>query len=337
MNSLIPNRFDEGFLRMFSRRQCLSFLLAWGIIFFVSTSLPAGEMKSFSEAEVHKLKEKYAQNIEWFEGQSSPFSNDALDGLEWLLDTAREQGWYSPLSQTVDREGLEESLHPALRKKLQSVRILALAAENKPEAALQHFVNLLKTVRIRQPGDTLSLAYALSAQFQINEDYSAAKEVYRRTIDAFFLNEQVRTICERRQAKLLLAGEPSPDLIAGDQKLSDLRGKYVLVDFWATNCAPCIIDVPQLRSVSRRFSGDKFQILGISFDTESSVVEEFKQRYRIDWATPLLENSSPDAREQFRVITIPSTFVIDPEGKIVLVDGQARDVALLLDKKLAEN
>jgi len=337
LNPVIPNRFDEGFLSMISRCQSLSFLLAWGIMFFVSTSLPAGEMKSFSEAEVHKLKEKYSQNIEWFEGQSSPFSNDALDGLEWLLDTAREHGWYSPLTQTVDREGLEESLHPALRKKLQSVRILALAADNKPEASLQHFVDLLKTVRIRQPGDILSLTYALSAQFQINEDYSAAKEVYRRTIDAFFLNEQVRTICERRQAKLLLAGEPSPELTAGDQQLSNLRGKYVLVDFWATNCVPCIIDLPQLRSVSRRFSGEKFQILGISFDTEPSVVEEFKQRYRIDWATPLLENSSPDAREQYRVITIPSTFVVDPEGKVVLVDGQARDIALLLEKKLAEN
>jgi|GEM_PF-1550447 thiol-disulfide isomerase/thioredoxin len=312
----------------------LSVVLIFGIVLHGPLLLPAEETESFSESAHQNHHDHFTRMMEWFSQQSSPYSNDALDGLEWLLETGIEQGWYAELMPLTDHPELKKGLQTALQKKVQSARILGLAAEQKPEESLGLFVDHLKTVRIRQPNDTLALAYALSAQFQINEDYTAAREVYRRTIDAFFLNEQVRTICERRRAKLLLAGGEAPALMAGDQSLSDLRGKYVLIDFWATNCAPCLIDLPHLRSVSRRYSGDKFQILGISFDTEPSIVKEFKQRHRIDWATPLLENSSPEAREQYRVITIPSTFVVDPAGRIVLVDGQARDVQLLLEQKL---
>ncbi|MDG2391815.1 MAG: TlpA disulfide reductase family protein [Planctomycetaceae bacterium] len=318
------------------RHRCcyLFVVLVFGIVMHAPSLLHADETESYAESQHQNLHDQFTRTLDWFGQQSSPYSNDTLDGLEWLLDTGIEQGWYSELTLLVNQSKLEEGLQTALQKKVQSVRILGFASEQKPEESLRFFVDHLKTVRIRQPNDTLALAYALSAQFQINGDYTAAREVYRRTIDAFFLNEQVRTICERRRAKLLLAGEEAPALMAGDQALSDLRGKYVFIDFWATNCAPCIIDLPHLRSVSRRYSGDQFQILGISFDTEPSIVEEFKQRHRIDWATPLLEKSSPDARDQYRVITIPSTFVVDPAGKIVLVDGQARDVQLLLEHKL---
>jgi len=319
------------------KRRFLSQVIVLGGLWFLANPPSITEAAdSFAQRSHDQLHRRFITTMAWWKKHPQPYSHDAVDALEWLLKNAIEQGWSAELAPALDRDNLKQNIHPLLWKKVKQVKILALAANEKSEQSLQQFIDHLKTVRIRQPNDTLSLAYALSAQFQINGDYAAAREVYRRTIDAFFLNEQVRTLCERRQAKLLLAGETAPDFTAGEQSLKDLRGKYVLVDFWATNCAPCLMDLPHLREVSRRFSGDQFQILGISFDTDADFVSEFKQRYRIDWPTPLLENSSQNVRDQYRVVTIPSTFVIDPEGKIVLVDGQARDVALFLKKHLQQ-
>ncbi|MBD3672262.1 MAG: TlpA family protein disulfide reductase [Planctomycetaceae bacterium] len=306
----------------------LSLILAGGS----SSILRASD--SFAEQQHRQLRAQFESTSAWFQQQTTPYSADALDGLDWLLKTAFTQGWYADLKPVLSAVEEEASLTENLRKEAAKLELLGLAAEDSSEGALQGYVDHLKTIRIRQPNDTLELAYALSAQFQINGDYSAAREVYRRTIDAFFLNEQVRVICERRQAKLLLAGESAPELTAGELKLSDQRGKYVLIDFWATNCAPCLIDLPHLKSVARRFQGESFQILGVSFDTDVTFLNDFRNRQRIDWPTPLLESVNSKARENYRVVTIPSTFLVDPEGKIVLVDGQARDVALLLEQRL---
>lgn len=269
---------------------------------------------------------------EWFLAQPKPHTADALDALDWLLETGFQTGWYADLSPLVEDE---ESTPSLLQKKIARLRILSRAAQGHSEQAVADYVDHLKTIRLRSPNETLELTSALCSQLQINGDYDAAREVLRRTTDAFFLNEQVRTLLERRLAKLMLAEHPAPRLQAGDQSLEDLEGKYILLDFWATSCAPCIADLPNLKSVARRFPQDKFAILGVSLDTSTDAVEEFKQQFRFDWPTPLVEDCEPAPRENYRVITIPSTFVIDPEGKIVLVDGNARDVGLLLEKSLA--
>lgn len=312
----------------------LSGLLLLSLFLSIESSPILEAEESFAEQQHQRLRAEFASVSGWLEEQSAPYSADALDALDWLMKTAFNQGWYAEVKPIVAAVEAADAVPENLQQATGKMKLLGLAAEKESEAALQMFLDHLKTIRIRQPNDTLELAYALSAQFQINGDYAAAREVYRRMIDAFFLNEQVRVICERRQAKLLLAGETAPELTAGEFQLSAQHGQYVLIDFWATNCAPCLIDLPHLKSVARRFRGDSFQIVGVSFDTDATFLDSFRKRQRIDWPTPLLENVNSEARESYRVITIPSTFVVDPEGKIVLVDGQARDVALLLEQKL---
>jgi peroxiredoxin len=287
---------------------------------------------SFAVLHRNHRRMEFERVKEWFLAQPKPHSADALDALDWLLDTGFQTGWYAHLSPLVEDEELPLS---PLGKKIARMRILSRAAQGHAEQAVSDYVDHLKTIRLRSPNETLELTSALSSQLQINGDYDAAREVLRRTTDAFFLNEQVRTLLERRLAKLLLAEHPAPRLQAGDHSLADLKGRYVLLDFWATSCAPCIVDLPNLKSVARRFSQDEFTIVGVSLDASTDAVEQFKERFRFDWPTPLVENCEPAPRESYRVITIPSTFLIDPEGKVVLVDGSARDVGLLLEKKLA--
>jgi len=287
---------------------------------------------SFALLHQNHQRQEFNRVKEWFLAQPKPHSADALDALDWLLTIGFQNGWYADLAPVAADEELSSS---SLQKKLARMRILSRAAQGHSEQAIADYVDHLKTVRLRSPNDTLELTCALSSQLQINGDFDAAREVLRRTTDTFFLNEQVRTLLERRLAKLMLAEHPAPRLQAGTLSLAELKGKYVLLDFWATSCAPCIADLPNLKSVARRFPAEEFTVLGISLDTSAEAVEEFKERFRFDWPTPLVESCEPAPRESYRVITIPSTFLIDPEGKIVLVDGNARDVGLLLEKQLA--
>jgi cytochrome c biogenesis protein CcmG/thiol:disulfide interchange protein DsbE len=101
----------------------------------------------------------------------------------------------------------------------------------------------------------------------------------------------------------------------GDIKLSDYKGKVVIVDFWATWCPPCRKGIPDLIELKNEY-GDKIAIIGISVDTDSKgeVVPFIKKmgiNYPVAYATPEVTQSYGG------VDAIPTSFVVDKEGKIV--------------------
>jgi peroxiredoxin len=225
---------------------------------------------------------------------------------------------------------------PEIRGLAPRLRVLALAAMQNDDA-FPEFRELLKRVNVRDPNQILEFAFALCAQYQINGDLDAAREVLQMTSDSYFLNMQVRTLCDRRLAKLLLVGKTAPTLSwktiqQETASLDDLRGRYVLVDFWATNCAPCLADLPHLKQAYTRFQPHSFEIIGLSLDRSVQDLLTFRQQQNVRWPLALVSDSPDDTREKYRVVTIPSTFLIDPQGKIVLTDATARDVALMLEK-----
>ncbi len=130
---------------------------------------------------------------------------------------------------------------------------------------------------------------------------------------------------------IIRVGEPAPEFagktVDGNElKLSDLRGKVVLVDFWATWCGPCIAEMPNVRKAHDKYGkeGD-FVVLGVSLDEDEKKVQRFVKKQNIPWpqivAGPAEKN--PIAKQYF-VVGIPATFLIDAEGKIVAKDLRGR-------------
>jgi peroxiredoxin len=104
------------------------------------------------------------------------------------------------------------------------------------------------------------------------------------------------------------------DLSGKNWTLRDLRGKVVLVNFWATWCPPCRKEMPDLETLYRRFGPQGLVILGIS-DEEAAKVKPFISQQKVTY--PVLLDPGRKVNELFQIEGIPKTFIYDREGKVV--------------------
>ena len=104
------------------------------------------------------------------------------------------------------------------------------------------------------------------------------------------------------------------DLSGTNWTLKDLRGKVVLLNFWATWCPPCRKEMPDLETLYRRFEPQGLVILGVS-DEDTDKVKPFIEQQEITY--PVLLDPGRKVNELFQIQGIPKTFVYDREGKIV--------------------
>ena len=140
--------------------------------------------------------------------------------------------------------------------------------------------------------------------------------------------------------KKQLPGTPFTDLTLNDtqgkgHKLSEYvgKGKYILVDFWASWCGPCRQSMPELKKVYEKYKGKNFEIVGLSFDqTQTAWVNAIK-KLDLPWIhLSDLKGWQSIAAETYGINSIPATLLIGPDGKIIASGLHAEE----LDAKLAE-
>lgn len=113
-------------------------------------------------------------------------------------------------------------------------------------------------------------------------------------------------------------GEPAPDFAytfsdGTTQRLSDLRGKKTLLNFWATWCAPCLAEMPDLQRVADVY-GDAITILGINKLEQPDVIPPFAAELGISF--PLIANPKGDISRRYGANNIPITYFINTDGTI---------------------
>lgn len=140
-------------------------------------------------------------------------------------------------------------------------------------------------------------------------------------------------------AKKTSVGQPYIDIEAatpqdGTLKLSDLVGKtdYLLVDFWASWCGPCIRTFPELTAFYQQYKGDKFEILGVSLDSEKQSWLDAIAKHKLAWPhISDLKYWDSQGAKLYAVNSIPSTVLIDKEGKIVGRNMKLNEIENLLN------
>ena len=115
-------------------------------------------------------------------------------------------------------------------------------------------------------------------------------------------------------------GQPAPDFMVKDIrgntfKLSELKGKVVVLDFWATWCQPCKIEIPWFVDMYSRYRSQGLEVVGVAMDDEGAeVVKPFVERYRMNYKVVIGNEKITDLFGG--IYGLPTTFIIDREGKI---------------------
>lgn len=161
--------------------------------------------------------------------------------------------------------------------------------------------------------------------------------VAKESIFTKALNEQMAT------ERILGYGQVAPDFIQDgpDGKsvsLKDFRGKYVLVDFWASWCGPCRMENPNVVQAYQRFKSKNFTVLGVSLDRDKPRWLQAIKDDNLTWPQVSdLKFWQNEVARLYQVSSIPQNFLLDPDGRIIGKNLRGAALDQFLEKTLGAN
>lgn len=127
---------------------------------------------------------------------------------------------------------------------------------------------------------------------------------------------------EKSDVGYLAPGFTLRDLNGNHDALSNYKGQVVVLNFWATWCVPCRVEMPHFEALYRRFRSEGLTVLAVSLDKgdQRTDIQKFVDEYELSF--PVLLDPKGDAEKLYPAFSIPYTFVIDKDGRVVArVDG----------------
>lgn len=128
------------------------------------------------------------------------------------------------------------------------------------------------------------------------------------------------------------------DLAGATWSLPEMQGRVVLLDFWATWCAPCLAELPRLGVLREKYSDSGFEILGISLDVMSrQAFVSWLNRHRIDW--PQVHDRmgyAGNVPRLFAVDRLPRSVLVARDGRVAAIDARGEQLAALVDALVRE-
>jgi thiol-disulfide isomerase/thioredoxin len=171
----------------------------------------------------------------------------------------------------------------------------------------------------------VDLAFNETPVFRVGETYVSV-----HAIDPAAGRITLRThpAADYRRIELTL-GSVVPDFAFEDfegkaRKLSEFRGKHVLLDFWATWCVPCVQELPTLREAHEKYRARGFEIVGIDRDDDLSAAKAMVGGKKLAWPQATKASTDDLVLKRFRIKSIPVTVLLDPDGKVVSIGAQGQ-------------
>ncbi|WP_045688138.1 MULTISPECIES: redoxin family protein [Hymenobacter] len=251
-----------------------------------------------------------------------------------LSDTYTVQG--SPDSeylQRVSRSVLQSqrASQAAMPRLEQRYNQAAQAGRSDSMAAIQRQAEALQTqgqAEVRQlvrqnPGSVVS-AFVVSGVLNPEENFGLADTVatqLKKTMPDSRYTKSLVARLEPMRATAVGSVAPEINLAAPDGKpvtLTSLRGKYVLIDFWASWCGPCRRENPNVVKAYNKYKGKGFEIYGVSFDQDRGKWLNAIKSDGLTWThVSDLKGWESAAGQSYSIKSIPASILLDPQGRII--------------------
>lgn len=194
--------------------------------------------------------------------------------------------------------------------------------EQEYQTAEQELVNKVKAM-LPEMGTSLVSLFALNF-IDINNDFSAYETLAQRFEKENPNSPHAKSLIGRvARIKGVSIGAPAPEISLSDTTgtpvaLSSLRGKYVLVDFWASWCGPCRAENPNVVRMYNKYKDRGFAIYSVSLDQAKANWTKAIRNDNLTWThVSDLKYWQSAAAQQYGVQAIPATFLLDRDGKII--------------------
>lgn len=295
-----------------------------------------GDRLSNFAAEAHDFTVKYPKDAHLARVREK--EDEALAGaLRLGVPDAQER------IAALDTERLADpdlSKDAKLTIRIRQVQLKARAAMEKDgrEAAEAAYIQGARELMKEFPesGDP----YAMILEAANNAGPEQARPLLKELIEGKGPDE-VKEQAKSQLARLDAVGKPLDlkytALDGHEVDIAAMKGKVILVDFWATWCGPCVAEVPNVLAAYNKFHDHGFEIAGIDLDEEKSAVEEFVKKKGIPWPQYFDGKGWKNAfAQQYGINSIPTMWLVDKKG--ILRDMSAREglaekVQKLLDEQ----
>lgn len=178
--------------------------------------------------------------------------------------------------------------------------------------------SVIRTVAVREGGDEAPVDIGVLTLGPLRSEHDGRSDAVPRLAGKAAPLFQARTVDGR------------------EFRISNYRGRYVLLDFWATWCGPCVKERPALKAIHERFGGDaRFVLVSLSLDREPGVPRAFANEHGLRWPQVFLgPGSETTVPDEYGAERIPAVYLINPDGRVIAEDLHGEEIAAAVAKAL---
>jgi peroxiredoxin len=208
-------------------------------------------------------------------------------------------------------------------------------SENDPDACKRLF-DMAKQFATKAPNDprATQLMFMIGTRALSGNQYDTAREVLKYTSEV----DPAGQFGQMAASKLILLeaiGKPpeiaGPTLDGGEIDISQFKGKVVLVDFWATWCRPCVLELPNVQKAYDKYHDEGFEVIAVSFDRTKQALAKFVEDRNLPWPQIFFDEEGKRYWDnpvglKYGISAIPVTFLIDRDGNLRKIDVRGEDL-----------